>query len=83
MAMDQGWFDKPVTVSVGVLGSVHYVSNAREAADLLNNHWPSPGSKMQRRARQSCLEALRGLKDARAAREDFMQAARDADILME
>jgi hypothetical protein len=81
--MEQGWFDKPVVVSVGVFGTVHYVSNAREAADLLLNHWPAPGSRTHRVARQSCLEVLRGLKDARVAREDFMQAARDADILME
>ncbi|KQZ87087.1 hypothetical protein ASD64_06465 [Mesorhizobium sp. Root157] len=81
--MDDGWFSQPVTVSVGIFGEMRHISNARQAVDLLSTHWPVEGSAKHRDARRACLDALRGARPVKAAREIFVEAAREAHILIE
>lgn len=81
--MERGWFDQPVAISVGVIGTVHKVSNAREAAEILINHWPHEGTTKHLRARRVCLEVLHGQQQAKAAQDAFVEAAREAAILAE
>ncbi|MEP9396360.1 DUF982 domain-containing protein [Mesorhizobium sp. KR2-14] len=78
-----GWFDKPVPVSVGLTHDVRNISNARQALDILMNHWPSAGTQQHRDARQACLEVLRGERRPEDARKAFAEAARGAGILFE
>jgi hypothetical protein len=81
--MDNGWFSQPVTISVGIFGEMRHISNARQAADLLTNHWPAEGSAKHRDARRACLDVLHGTRPAGSAREIFVEAAREAHILIE
>jgi hypothetical protein len=81
--MSDGWFAKPISVSVGFAGAVRNVSSARQAIDLLNNHWPDAGTEKHRHAHHACLEVLNGLKKPEVAREAFVEAAREARILVE
>ncbi|MEP9371920.1 DUF982 domain-containing protein [Mesorhizobium sp. KR1-2] len=81
--MDYGWFDKPVSISLGLTRDVYNVTNARQAVDILTNRWPTAGSKTHRDARQACLEVLQGTKKAEVARAAFTEAAREAGILFE
>jgi len=79
--MQKGWFDKPIPVIVGAVKTIHKVSNAREAAHLLINRWPSQGTAVHVRARTLCLAVLHGQQQPNAAREAFAEAAREADVL--
>jgi hypothetical protein len=81
--MDDVWFSKPISVSVGITGTVRHVSSARQAIDLLKNHWPGAGTEKHRHAQHVCLEAINGLKKPEVAREAFVEAAREARILVE
>lgn len=81
--MNEGWFAKPVSVAIGITGEVHYVSSARQAADILARHWPEEGTAKYRDARRACLDVLNGAKAPDVAREAFVDAAREARILVE
>ncbi|PSJ63575.1 DUF982 domain-containing protein [Pseudaminobacter soli (ex Li et al. 2025)] len=81
--MEYGWFDKPVPISLGITGDVYNVSNARQAAEILLNRWPTAGSIKHRDARYACLQVLQGLKKPEVAREAFVEAAREAGILFD
>jgi hypothetical protein len=81
--MERGWFDRPVPISVGIIGTVHKVSNAREAAEMLVNQWPEEGTAKHIEARRVCLEVLHGQQKADMARAAFAEAAREAAILAE
>jgi hypothetical protein len=81
--MSDGWFTKPVSVAVGVIGDARYIMSARQAADLLVEHWPAKGTPKHRNALIACQEAQHGLKSADAAREAFVEAALEARVLIE
>ncbi|HEU4985747.1 MAG TPA: DUF982 domain-containing protein [Rhizobiaceae bacterium] len=81
--MNEGWFAKPVPVAIGISGEVHNVSNARQAVDVLAQHWPEEGTQKHRTAHRICLEVLHGMKTPAQAREAFVEAAREADVLIE
>ncbi|WP_019171404.1 DUF982 domain-containing protein [Pseudaminobacter salicylatoxidans] len=81
--MDNGWFDKPVPISLGIIGDIYNVSNARQAVDILDNRWPDAGTPKHRDARYTCLQVLQGLKKPEAARQAFTEAAREAGILFD
>jgi len=79
--MDNGWFDRPVPISLGIIGDVYNVSSARQAVDILDHRWPDAGTAKYRDARFTCLQVLQGLKKPEAARRAFTEAAREAGIL--
>jgi hypothetical protein len=81
--MNEGWFSKVVPVAVGVLGDIRHVSNARQANDLLANHWPGAGTRKHLDAKRACLAAVNGMTTVEDARETFVEAAREARILIE
>lgn len=81
--MNEGWFAKPISVAIGIVGEVHNVSSARQAADVLAHHWPGEGTAKYRDARRACQEVLNGEKSPDVAREAFVDAAREARILIE
>lgn len=79
----EGWFSKPVQISVGIFGDVRNVLSARQAVDMLTNHWHGGGTPKHREARHACLRAANGEGSVDTARESFIQAAREARILIE
>ncbi|ESX20177.1 hypothetical protein X747_29105 [Mesorhizobium sp. LNJC384A00] len=77
-------FEKPVHVALGrSRNTVHTVDRVAQAADILLNRWPAITGKKHVAARKACLGVLEGLKEARDARKAFVEAAKEADILVE
>lgn len=79
--MSEKRFVKPVRVR---LGAVHVVRSTREAVDLLMSvHWPGERGPKHREARDICLRALEGVRSTAEARHAFVDAAREAQVLVE
>lgn len=86
MAIERGWWDKPVPVALSGVGAVTQVNNNHQAADLLLNRWPAAPGPKHLAARQAVLAAMQRHLDAKAlakARRAFEEAAREADIIAE
>lgn len=64
------------------LGRVREVRTLREAAETLLRDWPSAGSAKRRKAMATCLSALKGDLQPYRARNDFIEAAREARVLL-
>ncbi|MDX8433735.1 DUF982 domain-containing protein [Mesorhizobium sp. M4B.F.Ca.ET.215.01.1.1] len=81
--MTQGWFSRPVTVSVGVAGAIRHISSAQQAVELLAGQWRDAGSALHGSALRACRRAMSGEVPADAARDAFIGAAREAHVLVE
>jgi len=81
--MTEGWFSKPVAVSVGIAGAIQHISNAHQAVDLLKGPWRDAGSQSHGSALRACHRAMSGDVPADAARDAFVGAAREAHVLVE
>ncbi|ANN62025.1 hypothetical protein BFX40_29530 [Mesorhizobium sp. SEMIA 3007] len=81
--MYDAWFSKPISVATGISGDIRNLTNARQAFDLLNEHWRDGGSDKHRSAKRACQQALNGSVSADVARDAFIDAAREARILVE
>jgi Protein of unknown function (DUF982) len=77
-------FDKLVVIEDRRrVGSQRNVGSVREAAEcLVGIHWPRPGGAHHRAAAEVCLQAMAGEILPEAARQAFMEAAREAGILI-
>ncbi|UVK46245.1 DUF982 domain-containing protein [Mesorhizobium sp. AR07] len=77
-------FDEPVRVVLGrSRNSVFNVERVAQAADILMNRWPVVTGQRHMVARKACLAVLEGKKEASVARATFINAAIEADILVE
>ncbi|WP_274628661.1 DUF982 domain-containing protein [Arvimicrobium flavum] len=81
--MTDVWFSRPVLVAVGITGDVQNVLGPKQALELLDHHWRNAGTPAFLNARHACVTAMHGEKPADAAREAFMDAAREARLLAE
>ncbi|MER9067856.1 DUF982 domain-containing protein [Mesorhizobium sp. M0902] len=81
--MNQGWFAKPVAVAVGIVGDIRNISNARQAVELLTTHWRDAGSAKHGLALRTCHRAMSDDRWTEAARDAFVEAAREAHVLVE
>jgi hypothetical protein len=77
-------FEKPVSV---ILGTVTYVvSGTREATEMLTRRWPPMVNGFCRdaaaQALQKCASRKRSSQLVKKAREAFVSAAAEADMLM-
>ena len=81
--MQTAWFSKPVVVSVGVTGSIRHLSNTQQAIELLTTHWRDTGSQKHQSALRACRRATSGDVAPDIARDAFVEAAREAHILVE
>ncbi|AEH87793.1 DUF982 domain-containing protein [Mesorhizobium opportunistum] len=81
--MQTAWFSKPVVVSVGVTGATRNLSNTQQAIELLTTHWRDAGSLKHQSALRACRRAASGDVPSDIAREAFVEAAREAHILVE
>jgi hypothetical protein len=72
-----------VTVEAANGGKPCTITSVEQAADFLINNWqPDPG-RLHSLARQACIDALEGNLSGAEARAVFIDAAREADILMD
>jgi hypothetical protein len=81
--MTEGWFSKPVAVSVGIAGAIRHISSAQQAAELLTGQWRDAGSALHGSALRACRRAMSGEVSADAARDAFIGAARESHVLVE
>jgi hypothetical protein len=82
-SMYEAWFSRPVPVATGISGEIKNLSNANQAVDLLTKHWRSAGSQKHLAALRACRQAVNGGIAADVARDAFVDAAREAHILVE
>jgi hypothetical protein len=77
-------FDEPVRIALGRTGrTVFNVDRVAQAADILMNRWPVATGQRHTVARKACLAVLEGKREAWVARAAFLDAAIEADILVE
>jgi hypothetical protein len=76
-------FDEPVRIALGRSGNTINVERVAQAADILMNRWPVATGQRHMVARKACLAVLEGKKEASVARAAFINAAIEADILVE
>lgn len=81
--MSEGWFSKPVPIAVGIVGDIHTVMSASQALMALNGRWPDAGAPKSSEARRLCQRVISGGVPADKAREAFVEAAREARILVQ
>jgi len=73
-------WERPVTIRFSY-GAAEEISGPREALEYLDNGWPGDEGLLYSIARRACQEAL-GCRSAPAlARQAFISAAIEADIL--
>lgn len=83
MAVGGGWWDRPVRIERGNTGRPFNVSNNNRAAELLLNEWPTKPGPKHLAARKAVLKAMEKALDAQrqaAARQAFLDAAKEAGI---
>ena len=72
-----------VVIETSHAGQLRDINSVRDAAEMLLGHWPQEGRGMAyRAARRMCLDALEGNAAATSARNSFIRAAEEADILV-
>jgi hypothetical protein len=69
-----------VTVLTGNGDKIRSISSIEEAAEFLLYHWPLARGEKLSAARQACIDALHGKITCTAARDAFIEAAREANI---
>lgn len=74
-------FHRPVTVQTGRIDRERIVLTTRDAAEVLLKDWPIE-SRKRARAMELCLSVIRGEKPPNVARRAFVEAAREARVLI-
>jgi hypothetical protein len=72
-----------VTVELAHGGKPRTITSVEQAADFLMIDWPIERGRLHGLARQACRDALEGNLSGAEARAAFINAAREADILMD
>jgi len=72
-----------VTVEAVHDGKPRTITSVLQAADFLMDDWPPSRGRLHGLARQACLDALEGNLTGAEARAAFIDAARDAKILLD
>lgn len=83
--MSESWFDRPVTVLGFNPICRRTIGRTSRAAEFLLQDWPEElrTKPKYRKALLACQEALEGALPISAARAAFVQAAREADLLLD
>jgi Protein of unknown function (DUF982) len=77
--MDQDTF-RPLTIETDQLGNLQTIDSVQGALDFLTSKWPANNEVPQERAIKMCMLALQGSASADAAREVFIEAAKQAGM---
>lgn len=76
-------FVAPVAVADAPNSSVHVIENADSAAEFLSKKWPAFRGPRHADAYAASVMAIAGRETLLVARDTFIAAAREADILVE
>ena len=74
-------FIRPVIIQIGRAGRERVVTDVGDAAQLLLRDWQHESKKRQA-AMEACLRVLRGEARAPVARQAFVAAAIEANVLL-
>ncbi|MEO9337225.1 DUF982 domain-containing protein [Mesorhizobium sp. SB112] len=74
-------FDNPVKVELGPIGSHRMVKSTKEAAECLLTDWPLNRGPRHGEALDACLKVLDGHRSTSDARDAFIEAAKESEIL--
>lgn len=77
-----GLWSKGVELNIDRFNVCRTIYTTADAAYYLLHKWPAEEGAEYRRARQVCLAALDGRRPANDAREAFLAAAKEADLLV-
>ena len=75
-------FHRPVIVQTGRIDRERLVLTTRDAAEVLLRDWPLQESRKRGRAMELCLSVIRGERPPNVARRAFVEAAREAKVLL-
>jgi hypothetical protein len=82
--MDTKNFEPPVGIYFGKMGQTCMVNSLREAAEcLMSDRWPSHSGEAFEDALLTLIAVSEGRKPIARAREAFVEAAKEAGILVE
>jgi hypothetical protein len=81
--MEEKYWDKPVLVEIERTGKSRIIRSTHGAAVFLLYRWPGKGGPQHNAAREACIAVLAGEKPPEHARQAFIEAAKEAGILME
>ena len=76
-------FVAPVAVAAAPNSTIHLIENADSAAEFLSKRWPAFRGPRHADAYAASVMAIAGMETPLAARDAFIAAAREADILVE
>jgi hypothetical protein len=82
LGLAQKRFHKPVIIQPGRIDRDRVVETVAEAAEILLRDWPVPDSQHRLKAMKICLDVINGHKPPSKARDAFIVAAKDAQILL-
>jgi hypothetical protein len=77
---EEARFDVPVRIAIDHV--LYDVNNARQAIDALVNKWPSLRGPKYHQARKACVAALEEKPSTIGPRSAFLDAAKEAGILV-
>ncbi len=84
--MDPKRWSRPVTFEENARGSPRgsycTIVSTKEASRVLLTRWPTGSGRQYRKARQVCLEVLDGKRPPSEARRAFLEAAREAQVVV-
>lgn len=80
--MAENW-DKPVTLALEGPGKFTTISNTTEASWAMIEDWPIEDSVLLTRALDTCAAVIEGKQSDEAARQAFIDAAREAGIAIQ
>lgn len=70
----------PIAVRIGK-DQAEFIHGPAEAMDYLEHRWPHVSGPHHEAARRRCVEAMNHLEHPEAARDAFIAAAAEADVL--
>ncbi|MEI8696922.1 DUF982 domain-containing protein [Mesorhizobium sp. ISC15] len=80
--MDAKRWKSDVRVELGGRDNRINIPSTRAAAECLLRIWPTDWGPRHKKAREVCIAVLKGEQPPRFARQAFVEAAREAEILV-
>ncbi len=81
-SLPEKFFNKPVRLDLGLGARAKVIGSTRTAAECLLHSWPQDWGQQHRAAREACIAVLKGEQPPEFARLAFIEAAREAGILV-
>ncbi|ATU94270.1 DUF982 domain-containing protein [Phyllobacterium zundukense] len=74
---------RSVTVATKEVGRYRTITSVEEAGEFLAHDWPAEKGRTHLKARIACLDVMEKAIGVSAAREAFIEAAKESDIYIQ